>query len=96
MPIVNHAVVIAAQRHTAATIYFARLMWELARFIIAVVVNMPIKYAMKLDATGNAILWQGYVARLGLGMTRIRNQIVANNPVRGHSHLSQARRGRTL
>ena len=89
MPIVNHAVVIAAHKHTAAIMYFARLMCEVARFIIAAMVNMPIKYAMKLDAIGNAILWQGYVARLGLGMTRIRNQIVANKPVIGHNHLSQ-------
>jgi hypothetical protein len=93
---VNHAVVIAAQRHIAAIIYFARLMCEVARFIIAAVVNMPIKYAMKLDATGNAILWQGYSARLGLGMTRIRNQTVANNPVSGHSHLSHRRYDPTL
>jgi len=59
----------------------------LTRFTITAVVNIPIKYATKLDAMGNAILWQGYSARLGLGMTRIRNHRVASKPVKGKNHL---------
>jgi hypothetical protein len=35
----------------------------------------------KALATGKAARWQGYVARLGLGMTRRRNQTRAANPM---------------
>jgi hypothetical protein len=52
-------------------------------------VNIPIKYATKLDAMGNATFWQGYSARLGLGMTRIKNHRVASKPDKGKNHLYQ-------
>jgi hypothetical protein len=37
---------------------------------------------MKPDIKGETALMQGYEARLGLGITRIRNQIVDNMPSR--------------
>jgi hypothetical protein len=36
---------------------------------------------------GNAARWHGYVARLGFGTTRIRNQINAPSPMRGKKNL---------
>jgi hypothetical protein len=49
----------------------------------------PSSQTTKPEANGKATLWQGYVARDGFGITRIKNQIRANNPVIGNSHLSQ-------
>jgi len=40
-------------------------------------------------ANGAANRWQGYVAREGLGTTRIKNQISDINPMIGSSHISQ-------
>jgi len=49
----------------------------------------PISQIIKPDANGNATRWHGYVAREGFGITRIKNQIRANNPEIGNNHLSQ-------
>jgi hypothetical protein len=49
----------------------------------------PINQIIKPDASGKATLWHGYVARNGFGITRIKNQIRANNPETGNNHLSQ-------
>jgi hypothetical protein len=46
---------------------------------------------IKLEASGNATRWQGYVAREGFGITRIKNHIRAAKPVNGKS--SQTHRG---
>ena len=51
--------------------------------------NMPVSQMTNPDARGNATLWQGYVARLGFGMTRIRNQISDTSPIKGSSHFTQ-------
>jgi hypothetical protein len=44
---------------------------------------------MKPDASGNAIRWQGYAARDGFGITLMRNQTSAANPVIEGSQNSQ-------
>jgi hypothetical protein len=36
---------------------------------------------MKADMNGAAVRMQGYVARLGFGMTRIKNQMVEARPI---------------
>ena len=36
---------------------------------------------MKADMNGAAVRMQGYVARLGFGMTRIKNQMVEAMPI---------------
>jgi hypothetical protein len=45
----------------------------------------------KALAKGAAIRWQGYVARLGFGMTLSRNQTRANKPVTGSNKVGQLR-----
>jgi len=47
---------------------------------------IPSSQTIKPDANGNATRWQGYVAREGFGITRIKNQIRAARPVNGNSH----------
>ena len=51
--------------------------------------NMPVSQMTNPDASGKATLWQGYVARLGFGITRIRNQISDIRPMKGSIHLIQ-------
>ena len=36
---------------------------------------------MKADMNGAAVRMQGYVTRLGFGMTRIKNQMVEARPI---------------
>ncbi|GAB1451322.1 hypothetical protein MASR2M47_13780 [Draconibacterium sp.] len=46
--------------------------------------NAPVKlktYTIKADITGAAACIQGYVALEGLGITRIKNQIVETTPI---------------
>jgi len=45
----------------------------------------PASHTTKPLASGAATRWQGYVALLGLGMTRSRNHTSANSPVTGSS-----------
>ena len=40
-------------------------------------------------ANGKAMRWHGYAARLGLGMTLIRNHIRASSPVIGSNSIGQ-------
>jgi hypothetical protein len=47
----------------------------------------PSNHTTKPDAIGAATRWHGYVARDGFGITLIRNQTSAANPVRANSHL---------
>ncbi|MGB9602707.1 MAG: hypothetical protein ACPMAG_07950 [Limisphaerales bacterium] len=47
---------------------------------------IPRSQIMKLDANGNAACWQGYVARIGFGITRIRNQTNAAAPKIGRKN----------
>ena len=42
--------------------------------------KVPISHNTKALATGNAARWQGYAAREGFGITRIRNQNNAATP----------------
>ena len=49
----------------------------------------PISQTTNPDASGIAIRWQGYVAREGLGITRIRNQASDASPAIGSSQNSQ-------
>jgi hypothetical protein len=51
--------------------------------------SKPISQIIKLDASGNATRWQGYVALDGFGITRIRNQMSANKPVTGKRNRNQ-------
>jgi hypothetical protein len=46
----------------------------------------PTIYTRKPPAIGAATFMHGYCARLGLGMTRRRNQIRQTNPVRGKKY----------
>jgi hypothetical protein len=50
-------------------------------------VPSPTSHTTKAEAIGKATCMQGYVARLGLGMTRIRNQRRERRPMRGSSIL---------
>ena len=45
--------------------------------------SVPDSQSTNAGATGKAACWQGYAARLGLGITRTRNQISAARPARG-------------
>jgi hypothetical protein len=45
----------------------------------------PANQTTNVEAIGNATRMQGYVARLGLGMTLIKNQISENSPNTGNS-----------
>src|SRR6478736_3030736 len=45
--------------------------------------------AIKLLAIGKATRWQGYEARLGLGITRTRNHTNEHSPVTEKSHTLQ-------
>ena len=51
--------------------------------------DMPVNQMTNPDASGKATFWQGYVARLGFGITRIRNQISDIRPMKGNIHLIQ-------
>ena len=51
--------------------------------------NMPVNQITNPDASGKATLWHGYVARLGFGITRIRNHISDISPIMGSIHLTQ-------
>jgi hypothetical protein len=44
------------------------------------IAKRPINHKTKPEANGKAALWQGYEARDGFGMTRIKNQMVAVIP----------------
>ena len=51
---------------------------------------IPENHIIKDAANGKAALWHGYTARLGFGITRIKNQTSAEKPSNGrafHIHL---------
>ena len=50
-----------------------------------------INQVTKLEATGKAMRWQGYAARLGLGTTRTRNQTSEASPIPEPSQAAQLR-----
>jgi hypothetical protein len=84
----NHTVVTAiTERNTAAT-YCDRCNKDLAFLYIKVELIRPTIQIIKLLASGKAKRWQGYVARVGFGITRIRNQKSDNSPVMGNSHIN--------
>jgi hypothetical protein len=71
------------------TMYLARRKLSLAlRKATAEPIN-PIIHIIKPDANGNATRWQGYVARDGFGITRIRNHISAASPLIGNNQINQ-------
>jgi hypothetical protein len=78
-----------AMMQIAAVIYLAFAIARFALWYAAAEPARPSSQIMKLDANGNATRWQGYAAREGFGITRIKNQIKANSPVTGHNHFSQ-------
>ena len=49
----------------------------------------PVSHTTNPLASGIAIRWHGYAARLGFGMTRSRNQTSATSPVMGSSRAGQ-------
>jgi hypothetical protein len=49
----------------------------------------PRNHATNPEANGKAARWQGYVARDGLGTTRIKNHINDTSPTMGNIHLNQ-------
>ena len=49
----------------------------------------PTSQATNPDASGMAIRWHGYIAREGLGITRIKNQTREISPTIGSSQNSQ-------
>jgi hypothetical protein len=84
----NQRVNTAAAKHIAATTYRDL---RKSLFVLrsrATEPARPNSHTTKPDASGAATRWQGYTARLGLGMTRTINHKSAKRPVIGNSHLT--------
>ena len=71
----------AASRNTEPDRYCALAKFCLNFFKLKTVVPKLNKKMIKADMNGAAVRMQGYEARLGLGMTRIRNQTVEARPI---------------
>jgi hypothetical protein len=69
--------------------YLARSKLRLALRNATAEPTSPISHIIKPDAKGNATRWQGYVARDGFGITRIRNHRSARNPIVEDNHNNQ-------
>jgi hypothetical protein len=78
-----------AAMQIAATTYRAFARERFALRYAATEPARPSSQIIKPDANGKATRWQGYVAREGFGITRIKNHIRANSPEIGNSHLNQ-------
>ena len=64
-------------------------MYRLALRYAKIELISPASQTTKPLASGAATRWQGYVAREGFGITRIRNQISDNIPAMGNTHINQ-------
>ncbi len=71
----------AANRNTDPDRYFALAKFCLNFFRLKTVVPKLSRKMIKADIKGVAARMQGYEARLGFGMTRIRNQTVEARPI---------------
>ena len=80
-----HRIATTATAQSAASTYRDRSSRYLALRQIIAEPNRPMIQMTNALASGAATRWQGYVARLGLGMTRSRNQTRATKPVMGRS-----------
>lgn len=70
----------ARKNKTKATIYFERRHLAFALTKSKLDVSIPVSHITNAVAKGNATCMHGYAARLGFGITRIRNQINATRP----------------
>jgi hypothetical protein len=85
----NHIVITLTTIHIPATIYRD---WLRKLFAFRYARAEPIIPAIQITkplANGAAKRWQGYVAREGFGMTRIKNQISEKSPKMGNTHINQ-------
>ncbi len=89
MFIANHINPMLIAMKNNAVIYWAFASSLFAFLKATIEPNMPVSQMTNPDASGKATLWQGYVARLGFGITRIRNQISDIRPMKGSIHLIQ-------
>ena len=71
----------ATSRNTDPDRYFAFAKFCLNFFKLKTVVPKLNKKMIKADMNGAAARMQGYEARLGFGMTRIKNQMVDASPI---------------
>ena len=71
----------ATSRNTDPDRYFAFAKFSLNFFKLKTVVPKLNKKMIKADMNGAAARMQGYEARPGLGMTRIKNQMVDASPI---------------
>jgi hypothetical protein len=62
--------------------YFERFHCALALVNTRLDDNIPIIHRINAEATGKAACWQGYAARLGFGITLIKNQVRAASPAK--------------
>jgi hypothetical protein len=74
----------AIKRKTSDTEYRVSDQSNFAFLYITADETIPKRYITNVDASGAAARIQGYVARLGLGKTRTRNQINDINPKIGN------------
>ena len=72
----------ATRRNTDPDRYFAFAKFCLNFLKLKTVVPKLNKKMIKADMNGAAARMQGYEARLGFGMTRIKNQMVEARPIR--------------
>jgi hypothetical protein len=71
----------ATNRNTDPDKYFAFAKFCLNFLKLKTVVPKLNKKMIKADMNGAAARMQGYAARLGFGMTRIKNQMVEASPI---------------
>jgi len=85
----HHIAVTETAINRPATTYRDRPASRLALRYAKVEAISPETQMMNPLANGAANRWHGYVAREGLGMTRIRNQTSETSPTMGIAHISQ-------
>ena len=71
----------ATSRNTDPDRNFALAIFCLNFFKLKTVIPILNKKMIKADMNGAAVRMQGYEARLGFGMTRIKNQMVVARPI---------------